>query len=147
VLPLQIFLIGDLAIAALPSEFTTVAGRRLRATLLETLRPRGVVKVVLTSYANAYSGYVCTREEYAHQRYEASHTVFGKWTLAAYRSEFRELARRLVARDEQRAPVTQPTGVSARELSRRLHDGPFKSNARQLRALERARRDGLTQRP
>ncbi|MCA9695258.1 MAG: neutral/alkaline non-lysosomal ceramidase N-terminal domain-containing protein, partial [Myxococcales bacterium] len=67
VLPLQIFVIGELAIVAVPGELTTVAGRRLRETVRAELAARGVTTVLLTTYANAYTGYVCTREEYQHQ--------------------------------------------------------------------------------
>ncbi len=133
ILPLQIFLIGALAIVAVPGELTTVAGRRLRATVLEELRERGVSRVLLTTYANAYSGYICTNEEYQHQRYEGSHTVFGQWTLAAYQTEFRALARRLLTPPEarpERADEPRPRRFSTRELSLRAHDGPFPSNQR-----------------
>ncbi|MCB9751441.1 MAG: neutral/alkaline non-lysosomal ceramidase N-terminal domain-containing protein [Myxococcales bacterium] len=139
ILPLQIFVIGELAIVAIPGELTTVAGRRVRATVLEELRPRGVTRVLLTTYANAYSGYICTREEYQHQRYEGSHTVFGQWTLAAYRTELRALARRLAAPAETREPAAEPRPwrFSGDELERRVHDGPFAANRRKSARLAR----------
>lgn len=96
VLPLQLQVIGEVAIAALPAEFTTQAGRRLRALLRETLAPRGVTRVMLTGYANAYAGYVTTPEEYDVQAYEGASTHFGRWTLPAYLASFRALARELL---------------------------------------------------
>ncbi len=92
VLPLQLFRIGPVAIAASPFELTTVAGRRLRSTLLEALAPSGVRHVVLNPYANAYAGYLTTFEEYRCQHYEAGYTVFGPFQLAAVRGAFHELA-------------------------------------------------------
>lgn len=103
VLPLQLVVVGPLAIAALPAEFTTQAGRRLRASLLETLAERGVTRVQLTGYANAYSGYVTTPEEYDRQDYEGASTHFGRWTLGAYQAAFDDLARELL-----RAPSERP---------------------------------------
>lgn len=92
VLPLQLLRIGPLAIATLPFEITTVAGRRLRQTLLDSLAPRGVETVVLNPYANAYAGYITTFEEYQCQAYEGGYTLFGPWSLAALRTAFAALA-------------------------------------------------------
>lgn len=92
IMPCQIVRIGPLAIAAIPFEPTTVAGRRLRRTLLEALAPGGVEAVVLNPYANAYAGYLTTFEEYQVQHYEAGYTVFGPWQLAAVRTAFATVA-------------------------------------------------------
>lgn len=92
VLPLQILVIGSVALVAIPAELTTQAGRRLRASLIEVLSERGVTRVELTGYANAYAGYVTTPEEYDYQDYEGSSTHFGRWTLGAYQACFDELA-------------------------------------------------------
>jgi neutral ceramidase len=97
VLPIQIFLVGPLALVGIPAEITTVAGQRLRAMLEKELAPRGITEVQLAPYANGYAGYITTQEEYQVQRYEGGHTLFGRWTLAAYQTEFRKLARQLVA--------------------------------------------------
>jgi neutral ceramidase len=96
VLPNQLVLIGDLAFAAVPAEFTTMSGRRLRADLEKSLDQAGVGRAILVGYANAYSQYVATREEYQQQYYEGASTVFGEHTLAAYRQNFAELAAALV---------------------------------------------------
>ncbi len=92
IVPIQIARLGPLAIAAVPFELTTVAGRRLRSTLLEALTPEGVEVVVINPYANAYAGYLTTYEEYQVQHYEAGYTVFGPWQLAAVRTAFHSLA-------------------------------------------------------
>lgn len=95
ILPTQIFKIGNALIAALPGEFTTMAGRRLRdAVLNEANKINSTVghKVMLSGLANAYSSYIVTPEEYTAQRYEAASTIFGPHTLAAYIQQYMVLA-------------------------------------------------------
>jgi neutral ceramidase len=96
ILPLQIFVLGNVALAAFPFEITTIAAKRLRRSLEETLHGRGVRQVILVPYANGYSGYITTHEEYQVQMYEGGHTVFGEWTLAALQTKFNELAKAMV---------------------------------------------------
>ncbi len=108
VLPLQIFRLGRLALVGVPFELTTVAGRRLRATLLEELAPAGVDRVVVAGLANSYAGYVTTREEYAAQHYEGASTHFGPWTLAALQQESARVARALAQGAEIASPVAPP---------------------------------------
>lgn len=83
VLPLQIALIGQLAIIATPFECTTMAGRRIRNTVKEFLKGKGISHYVIAGLANDYGGYVTTREEYARQDYEGASTEFGPGQLAA----------------------------------------------------------------
>lgn len=92
VMPIQLYIIGDVALAAFPFEITTIAGNRLQNSLQETLAARGVTKVILCPYANGYSGYITTNEEYQEQMYEGGHTVFGQWSLAALQTKFEFLA-------------------------------------------------------
>ncbi len=102
ILPLQLIILGDVAIAAFSFEITTTAGKRLRSSLLETLSQRGVKRIILSPYANSYSGYITTYEEYQAQIYEGGHTVFGEWTLAAIQTKFDELAKQLLKPKEER---------------------------------------------
>lgn len=91
VLPVSIIRIGQLSIIAAPAEFTIMSGRRVKATVADALQ--GISKYqVFAGYANAYSGYVATPEEYDAQHYEGASTHFGKWTLPAYQQAFYELA-------------------------------------------------------
>jgi len=106
VLPLQIMILGQLAIVGIPAEITTVAGERLRKSILKTLAERGVEEVILSPYANGYSGYITTHEEYQHQRYEGGHTLFGKWTLAAYQTNFERLSKELLKPEAERIDST-----------------------------------------
>lgn len=53
--------IGDLVIAAVPGEFTTMSGRRLRNVVKKA---SGAKRVVLAGLSNIYSDYIATYEEY-----------------------------------------------------------------------------------
>jgi neutral ceramidase len=92
VLPVQVIKIGNLAIVAQPTEITTMAGRRLRSTVVTGLSGTGVTHAVIAGLSNAYASYVTTREEYAKQHYEGAGVHFGPYTLMAYQQEFSKLA-------------------------------------------------------
>lgn len=99
ILPLQILKIGQFVITAIPGEITTMAGRRLRETVLEELNDVGTSHLALAAYANEYSQYVTTKEEYDQQDYEGASVLFGPWTLHAYQQEFQKLAHALKVGD------------------------------------------------
>ena len=84
VLPVQLLRIGTIAVLGIPGELSTMAGRRLRSTVLDSLSSAGVAHVALSTYANEYSQYVTTLEEYGAQQYEGASTLFGPHTLEAY---------------------------------------------------------------
>jgi neutral ceramidase len=111
VLPLQLVTLGNLALVATPFEVTTMAGRRLRNTVLAILGPAGVTRVVIVGLANAYAGYMTTSEEYTKQDYEGASTHFGPWQLAAVQQEMARLA--VALRDN--LPVAP--GPTPRDLS------------------------------
>jgi len=90
--PFQIVRIGNLAVIALPWEVTTMAGRRIRDTVLEELKHVGVDYAVIAGLSNSYVSYLTTREEYSGQFYEGASTQFGPWTLAAVQQSLRQLA-------------------------------------------------------
>jgi neutral ceramidase len=102
ILPVQLFIIGDIAWAAFPFEITTIAGKRLRKSLEDVLSQRGVKRVILNPYANGYSGYMTTNEEYQAQIYEGGHTVFGEWSFAALQTKFDLLAKEMLKPREER---------------------------------------------
>ncbi|KAJ7543426.1 hypothetical protein O6H91_09G037900 [Diphasiastrum complanatum] len=77
------------------TEFTTMAGRRLREAITATLVERGYstnIQVVISGLTNTYSQYVTTFEEYQVQRYEGASTLYGPYTLNAYIQEMKRLA-------------------------------------------------------
>lgn len=92
VLPLQILKVGSLAFACFPFEITTIAGQRLKKTIEDVLLGNGYTEVILCPYSNAYAAYITTFEEYQVQQYEAGHTVFGEYSLAALQTEMEKLA-------------------------------------------------------
>ena len=79
-LPMQIFRVGQLFIVSVPSEFTTMSGRRMRKALYDIVRASGVVSadeeiyITIAGLANGYSSYVTTYEEFQAQRYEGKIT-------------------------------------------------------------------------
>ncbi|WP_374352203.1 neutral/alkaline ceramidase [Chitinimonas sp.] len=110
VLPVSLTRLGQLAIVAAPGEFTIMSGRRIRETVAQTL---GIPfdNVIFAGYANAYSGYIATPEEYDAQHYEGASTHFGRWTQPAYQQLYHDLA--VALRDGK--PVD--AGPSPRDLS------------------------------
>lgn len=109
--PIQLFRIGNLAILGVPWEVTTMAGRRLRETVLDALAPVGVDTVVISGLSNAYLDYMTTREEYSAQLYEGASTNYGPWQLAAAQQQARKLALAMAAN----APA--PAGVIPEALA------------------------------
>ncbi|UQE73376.1 neutral/alkaline ceramidase [Gordonia sp. PP30] len=91
-LPIQLIRIGDLVLAAMPTESTIVAGLRVRRIVADALKVP-LENVLLQGYSNGYSQYTTTPEEYASQQYEGGETMFGRWTLCAYMQEFDKMAR------------------------------------------------------
>nr|CAH0108394.1 unnamed protein product [Daphnia galeata] len=90
----QLLRIGQLMIAAVPGEFTTMAGRRLREALdSEAVKNGGPsnTKTVIAGLSNVYSHYITTFEEYQMQRYEAGSVIYGPHTLSAYLDQYKKL--------------------------------------------------------
>lgn len=102
VVPTQLLLVGDLAIAAVPGEFTTMAGRRLRNAVGRASVTAGgpELQVVVAGLSNMYSSYITTPEEYEVQRYEGASTLYGPHTLTIYLEQYRKLVRALTAGNE-----------------------------------------------
>jgi len=94
----QLGRIGQLAIAAVPGEFTTMSGRRMRAQVSSTFTSAGVGDVVpvIAGLSNIYTHYIATFEEYQAQRYEAASTLYGPHTLRAYLEQYARLAQAMV---------------------------------------------------
>jgi neutral ceramidase len=121
IIPIQILILGEIAILAFPGEITTTAGNRLKQAVLTVLEKRGVIDVILTSNANEFSGYTTTFEEYQTQHYEAGFTLFGQYTLAAYQTVFTKMAEKLCEPIEKRhiPEAPQPPDFSKEELDKR----------------------------
>src|SRR5699024_12209806 len=108
--------LGDITLRCAPGEFPPRAGRRL---LHPIAQPFGLEsQYIMCTYCNDYMGYVTTFEEYQEQDYEGGHTVYGQWTLAAFQTCYRELAKAFKQPAQQRThdTKTQPQATAQHEL-------------------------------
>ncbi len=122
ILPIGLVRIGQLVLAVGPAEFTTMAGRRIRAALGKEL---GIDPhlVVIAGYANDYGNYVTTRAEYDAQQYEGGSTIFGPWTEAGYRQEFVRLAHAMKT-GQPVTPTLLPADMRSRVKTNVSLEGP-----------------------
>lgn len=120
-LTLGLVKIGSLVLVAGSGEFSTMSGRRITEAVARTLEmdPK---RVVFAGYANDFSGYVTTFEEYQTQQYEGAHTLFGPWTEAGQRQEFVRLARAM-KEDMPVETTAQPEDMRKR-VENSWRDGP-----------------------
>jgi len=119
IVPLQILRVGQLFIVAVPSEFTTMGGRRLRAAVREAVIAAGGPSdavIVISGLSNSYSSYVTTFEEYQVQRYEGASTIYGPHTHAAYVQNYVRLAQALVTGTAY-PPGPTPPDLSSQQIS------------------------------
>ncbi len=126
VLPSQLFRIGNVVIVGIATEITTIAAQRLQKAVLDEFKGQGIDQVIISSYANEYAGYTTTYEEYQNQRYEAGHTVFGKYQLAAFQTVFSRLAQDMVSGQKSALDYSlRPPVFSEHELSLRSNLKPI----------------------
>ncbi|XP_066047815.1 putative neutral ceramidase C isoform X2 [Chamaea fasciata] len=106
IVDVQIAAIGSLAILAVPGEFTTMSGRRLREAVKSEFDSHGTqgMNVVIAGLCNVYTHYITTYEEYQVQRYEAASTIYGPHTLSAYIQLYRGLAKAIALNATQELP-------------------------------------------
>ncbi|KAK7243480.1 hypothetical protein RIF29_38278 [Crotalaria pallida] len=129
ILPIQILRLGKLIILSVPGEFTTMAGRRLREAVKETLISSGngefndETNVVIVGLTNTYSQYIATFEEYQQQWYEAASTLYGPHTLSAYIQEFKKLAQAMGKGKKIDGKGPSPPDLSSVQIS--LLHSPF----------------------
>jgi len=111
----QILRLGQLILLAVPGEFTTMSGRRMRETIAAAASIEGG-KVVVAGLSNSYTHYIATFEEYQRQRYEAASTIYGPHTLKAYIQQFTRLTEAMLA-GEPVEPGIPPPDFSDQEIS------------------------------
>ncbi|KAK8938881.1 Neutral ceramidase [Platanthera zijinensis] len=122
VLPIQIIRIGQFVILCVPGEFSTMAGRRLRAAVRSVLTNSSSrefddnLHIVVAGLTNSYSQYVTTFEEYKIQRYEGASTLYGPHTLNAYIQEFKKLAASMIS-GSIISPGSQPPDLLNKQIS------------------------------
>ncbi len=93
IVPIQLVQLGRAVWIIVPAEFTTMSGIRLKQSVLADYagEANAATQAMLIGYANSYSGYVTTPEEYQRQLYEGASTHFGQWTQPAYQTLFRRM--------------------------------------------------------
>lgn len=119
ILPFQLVVLGNLMIAAVPGEITTNSSRRLKEMLDKIVEGKNIDRIIISSYSNAFMGYITTPEEYVTQSYEAGHTIYGRNTLGGILESFKELAQVFVAGKKIQGQITAPFHFPADELKRR----------------------------
>ncbi|KAL4435206.1 hypothetical protein ABPG77_001888 [Micractinium sp. CCAP 211/92] len=115
IVEIQVLRIGQLVILAVPGEFTTMAGRRLKRAVEATVRDAWGegLRIVIAGLTNTYASYITTFEEYAVQRYEGGFTLYGPHTLDAYIQEFVRLAGAMVRGEPTEPGPTPPNQLAA----------------------------------
>ncbi|HEY4377257.1 MAG TPA: neutral/alkaline non-lysosomal ceramidase N-terminal domain-containing protein, partial [Acidimicrobiales bacterium] len=98
VLAVQAFRVGDAAFIGLPFEVTIESGRRIEDAVAKAVASEGVDRVIVSSVANDYWGYVTTPEEYRRQFYEGGHTIYGPRTQPFLAAHAASLAGEVVRR-------------------------------------------------
>eukprot|EP00088_Acartia_fossae_P019247 TRINITY_DN21220_c0_g1_i4.p1 TRINITY_DN21220_c0_g1~~TRINITY_DN21220_c0_g1_i4.p1 ORF type:complete len:687 (+),score=151.03 TRINITY_DN21220_c0_g1_i4:252-2063(+) len=103
----QILKIGQMFLLAVPGEFTTMAGRRLRESVRNLVGSMGEPIVpVVAGLSNTYTHYITTFEEYQKQRYEAASTIYGPHSLRAYQQQYTMMAEAML--NGQELPAGTP---------------------------------------
>ncbi|XP_078658590.1 neutral ceramidase B-like isoform X2 [Branchiostoma floridae x Branchiostoma belcheri] len=119
IVDIQLLRWGQLVVAAVPGEFSTMSGRRLRDSIQRAVVSKGLpedTEVVVAGLSNTYSDYITTYEEYQVQRYEGASTIYGPHTLAAYQQLYSQLAQDMVmGSDIDIGP--SPPNLLSRQLS------------------------------
>ncbi|XP_008198715.3 neutral ceramidase-like [Tribolium castaneum] len=119
IVPTQIVTIGEVVLIAVPGEFTTMAGRRLREAVKKIIiNNSGSEKTtpIITGHSNLYSSYIATWEEYQLQRYEGASTIFGPRTLDLYINKYKQLVEALM-KNEKLNPGPSPTELLAKQVT------------------------------
>jgi neutral ceramidase len=122
IIPVQLIVLGNLLIAAVPGEITTTSAKRLKEMLEKEVQGKNIDRIIISSYANAFMGYITTPEEYMTQSYEAGHTIYGRNTLKGILDSFQELAQAFVKDKSFTSLIPAPFHFPANELKRRSVD-------------------------
>ncbi len=87
--------VGDVWLAALPAEVTTLAGELMRDSIRAALPggAAGIRHVGIVSLTNGYLSYVTTAAEYGAQHYEGASNLYGPRTAEAFARLLAEMAR------------------------------------------------------
>ena len=121
VVPLQLVRLGRFFMLSVPSELTTMAGRRMRAAVAAEISAQGIAAdpvVVIAGLSNEYADYTTTFEEYQAQRYEGASTAYGPNELEGFISQFRRLVQDMAA-GRQSMTLPRPPTYMDKQISLR----------------------------
>jgi hypothetical protein len=111
IVPVSMWRVGGLGVAALPSEVTKQMGQRIRRAL-EADAGGAYDRVALAGLTNAYVSYTATPEEYDGCHYEGAFTLFGRQQGARFLGVARQVNRALL--DGGQAPsAPEPPALGA----------------------------------
>ena len=115
VVPLQLIRMGRFFMVSVPSELTTMAGRRMRKAIADEVIKQKLSAnpvVVIAGLANEYADYTTTFEEYQAQRYEGASTAYGPNELEGFISQFKRLIADMAAGVDSQTLPAPPTYLS-----------------------------------
>jgi neutral ceramidase len=95
--PVGVYRVGDVVLAAIPGEPTKEVGVRVRAAVLHAMQGSGVTHAVIAGLADDYAQYITTPEEYGQQSYEGASTLYGKNEATFFQERLAELGAALAA--------------------------------------------------
>ncbi|MEZ5023876.1 MAG: neutral/alkaline non-lysosomal ceramidase N-terminal domain-containing protein [Chitinophagales bacterium] len=121
--PLQIVIIGNVAILGVSGEPGNIAGQRIEKAVLTHLQHRGVERVIMNGYANENTGYIFTPEEYPEQfnPQQCGFVLYGRWTEPAFRYNYELLAKAMLLHGDEREAVLDRT-IQHPEFSKEWYD-------------------------
>ncbi|HEX6105359.1 MAG TPA: neutral/alkaline non-lysosomal ceramidase N-terminal domain-containing protein [Gemmatimonadales bacterium] len=111
---LSVVRVGDVLLATVPAEPTTMVGQRLRRAIEEEVRSRGgQVRAVVVGLTNGFLQYVTTAEEYQVQSYEGASNLYGPGTAGFLQHRMVELTRLLISWGEESSPAVDIGPITA----------------------------------
>jgi neutral ceramidase len=108
VVPVSMWHVDGLGVAAFPSEITKQMGERIRTALDRS----GYDRVALAGLTNAYVSYTATPEEYDACHYEGSFTLFGRHQGLKWIAEALKLSEPLLAGRPAPAGAPEPPNLA-----------------------------------
>ena len=123
VMPMQIIIIGNLAIIGVSGEPGNIAGQRIERTVLSVLKDRGIERAIVNGYSNENTGYIFTPEEYEHQYTpsQCGFVLYGRWTCPVVRYNFEKIARAMLLPKADRSSILDHT-VKPPEFSEQWYE-------------------------
>uniref|UniRef100_H2ZAL2 Neutral ceramidase n=1 Tax=Ciona savignyi TaxID=51511 RepID=H2ZAL2_CIOSA len=111
IVDVQMLRLGQLIIIAVPGEFTTMAGRRIKESVQNEAKAHGIHNAKVAGLSNVYTHYITTPEEYTAQRYEGASTIYGPHTFQAYQQKYTSLVESLILLPDSVAPGPSPADI------------------------------------